>query len=79
MRRLRRHGKRPVTFFAGLCTGLEGERHWLLVREHRVGLWVGGRLLDAGDRAQPYYEVVSDKRLIERVGERLANESAKIY
>ena len=79
LRRLSRHGKRPLTFFAGLCTDLKGERHWLVVREHRVSLWVGARLLDAGDRAQPYYEVVSDKRLIERVGERLANESANIF
>jgi hypothetical protein len=75
LRRLSRHGKRPMIFYAGLCTDLEGERHWLVVRERSVGLWVGGRLMDAGDRTQPYYEVVSDKRLIERVGERLSNES----
>lgn len=74
LRRLRRGGKRPATFFAGRCPDVGGNSHPLVVRERVVKMWIGGRLLEAGDEGRRYYEVVSDPKLIERVHARLLRD-----
>ena len=71
LRRLSRGGAHPATLYAGRCTDLSGAGHELLVRQRRVGLWLGRQLADAGDQAQPYYEVIADARLLGQVSERL--------
>ena len=71
LRRLRRRGKKPATFYAGHCTDVKGENHWLLVRERSIGLWMGGKLVDAGEQGRRFFEVVSDSRLIEGVREKM--------
>jgi hypothetical protein len=70
LRRLSRRGERPATLFAGGCTDVNGESHWLVVRERNVKLWLGGQLLESEDDARRYYEVISDSKLIRRVREK---------
>ena len=67
-----KQGTSPAVLFAGTCADVNGDSHWLLVREHAVKLWMGRQLLDRDDDGHRYYEVVSDPRLVRRVGERLA-------
>jgi hypothetical protein len=74
LRRLRRNGKRPATFYAGRCPDVNGESHWLVVRERVVKMWIGRQLLKAGDEGRRYYEVVSDPRLIERIDAKLSRD-----
>jgi hypothetical protein len=76
LRRLSRRGEHPATFFAGGCTDVKGESHWLLVRQRNVKLWLGGRLLEAEEDGRRYYEVISDSKLIGRVREKLSGEQA---
>ncbi|MCB1799409.1 MAG: hypothetical protein KDI67_11045, partial [Gammaproteobacteria bacterium] len=67
-----KQGASPAVLFAGTCSDLNGDSHWLLVREHVVKLWMGRQLLEREDDGDSYYEVISDPRLLRRVGERLA-------
>lgn len=73
LRRLRRRGERPATFYAGRCPDVKGESHDLVVRERIVKMWIGRRLLEAQE-GQRYYEVLSDPKLIERVHARLSRD-----
>jgi hypothetical protein len=75
LRRLKVRDKQdapPAVLFAGACADVNGDSHWLLVREHAVKLWMGRQLLDRDGNGHHYYEVVSDQRLVRRVGDRLA-------
>ena len=54
--------------FAGTCSDLNGDSHWLLVREHVVKLLDGAAVVGKGRRRRRYYEVISDPRLLRRVG-----------
>ena len=67
-----KQGASPAVLFAGTCSDLNGDSHWLLVREHVVKLWMGRQLLEREGDGDSYYEVISDPRLLRRVGERLA-------
>ena len=72
LRRLRQRGTKAAILYAGYCTDVKGENHWLLVRERDVALWIGAKLHDAGGQGRRFFEVVSDTRLIERVRRKLA-------
>jgi hypothetical protein len=76
LRRLKMRDKgrqRPVMLFAGVCADLRGESHWLVVREQSVKLWIGKQLLETDKEGRHFFEVVSDKRFIERIRERLSD------
>ncbi len=59
--------RQPTRLYIGRCPDINGEMHWLLVREQVVKLWVGKQLLETEDEGRSYYEVVTDTRLIDRV------------
>jgi hypothetical protein len=74
-----REGKerRPGRLYLGRCPDLDGNLHWLLIREQRVRLWMGRQLLEAEDEGRSYYEVVTDQRLLDRVRQMLEDRLAK--
>ncbi|MCG6965221.1 MAG: hypothetical protein LJE59_01775 [Chromatiaceae bacterium] len=67
-----RGADRSVVLHAGTCMDIKGESHLLIVRDQPVNLWVGRQLLQTDDEGRRYYEVVTERRLLERVAERLA-------
>lgn len=70
LRKLRlreREGRRPVQLYAGQCPDNDGRMHWLVIREQVVKLWMGGQLLENRDEGRSYFEVVGDRKMIERV------------
>lgn len=62
--------------FAGTCADTRGEGQLLVVRERGIRLWMGKQLLDTQQDGRRFYEVVTDQRLMARVGERLARDEA---
>jgi len=74
LRRLHRGGEKPATLYAGRCPDASGESHGLVVRERIVKLWIGQRLLDAGEGGRRYYEVISDPKLVERIHAKLLRD-----
>ena len=74
LRRLCRGGDKPATIYAGRCPDTGGETHGLVVRERLVKLWIGRKLVEAGDEGRRYYEVVSDPKLIERIHAKLSRD-----
>lgn len=70
LRRIRvreKQKRQPTRLYAGRCPDVNGEMHWLLVREQVVKLWVGKQLLETEEEGRSYYEVLTDSRLIDRV------------
>jgi hypothetical protein len=65
-------GRRPVNLYAACCPDVHGERHWLVVREQAVRLWIGRQLLESDGEGRHYYEVITDRSLVERVRNRLS-------
>jgi hypothetical protein len=58
--------------YAGTCADARGESHPLVVGERPLRLWMGRQLLETEDEGRRYYQVVTDRRLLARVAERLA-------
>jgi hypothetical protein len=63
--------------FTGNCIDVHGGEHRVLVREKRIRLLMGSRLLDADTDERCYYEVVTEPRLLRRVAERLQGDNQK--
>lgn len=81
LRKLRvreRKGRRPTRLYLGRCPDLDGDLHWLLIREQAVKLWMGRQLLEAEDEGRTYYEVVADERLLARVRQMLDDRQAQL-
>lgn len=69
-----RNTTEPEILFIGNCADARGDNHLLVVRERRIRLWMGRQLLENHDDGRRYYEVLSDPRLLDRIGERFAAE-----
>jgi hypothetical protein len=69
-----RKSDRHDVLFTGSCTDVKGTEHRMLVREKRIRLLMGSRLLDADTDERRYYEVVTDPRLLRRIVERLQDD-----
>ncbi|MCB1801090.1 MAG: hypothetical protein KDI82_05330 [Gammaproteobacteria bacterium] len=69
-----RQSSESEILFIGHCADVRGEDHLLVVRERRVRLWMGRQLLENHDDGRRYYEVLSDPRLLARIGERFASK-----
>ncbi len=55
---------KPVLFHVGEFPDVEGKKKGLVIREGRVGLWRDGQALPGDDSALPYYEVITNGRII---------------
>ncbi|WP_078121068.1 hypothetical protein [Thiosocius teredinicola] len=76
--RLKRKGsKAPETLWVGQCAEVDGDSHWLVIREQLVKLWMGRRLLDTDDQGRRFYEVVSERKLIDAISAQFTRRTAK--
>ncbi len=62
----RRDGKAADCYHVGRYLDLRGKSHWLVIRETPLPLWMGDRLVEGDRSGRVYYEVVTDRRVIER-------------
>ena len=54
-------------YHAGRYLDPNGNSHWLVIREVPVALWMGDRLVEGDPSGRVYYEVVTDRAILERV------------
>ncbi len=71
----RRGGDRADTYHVGRYLDLQGNSHWLVVRETPLPLWMGDRLLEGERSGRVYYEVITDPEIIERARRELRGAS----
>jgi hypothetical protein len=55
----------------GLYKDIEGDRHDIVVREGRVGIWKNDDIIRGDGNAEPYYEVVTNGKVISMLREKL--------
>src|SRR5690606_27515897 len=58
---------RAVTLHCGEFPDAEGKKRLVVIREGRIGLWTGAGVSAGGDAAKPFYEVVSNARILSLV------------
>jgi class 3 adenylate cyclase len=59
-----RGGDSADRYHVGRYLDLQGNSHWLVVRETPIPLWMGDRLLEGDRSGRVYYEVVTDEDII---------------
>tara|TARA_R110000772_G_scaffold41481_2_gene96645 strand:- start:31 stop:2301 length:2271 start_codon:yes stop_codon:yes gene_type:complete len=64
-------GGRQENLYYGLYDDLMGKRHDIVVREGRVGLWENDSFTHGTETAEPYYEVVTNGKVISMLREKL--------
>lgn len=52
------------TLYYGIYSDVQGNRHDIVIREGRVGLWQNEKILKGEESAEPYYEVVTNGKVI---------------
>lgn len=57
--------------FYGLYKDAEGSRHDIVIREGRVGIWKDDTIIRGDDNAEPYYEVVTNGKVISMLRDKL--------
>lgn len=73
----RKGGDIAETLWVGHCTEIDGESHWLVIREQPVKLWMGRRLLDTDTEGRRFYEVVTERKLVDAISAQLSHRAAK--
>ncbi|MAM70545.1 MAG: hypothetical protein CMP91_05305 [Gammaproteobacteria bacterium] len=63
-------GKKETLYY-GVYTDLVGSRHDIVIREGRVGIWQNDSIISAGANAEPYYEVVTNGKVVSMLREKL--------
>ncbi len=71
IRLARQEGDATDCFHVGRYLDLQGNSHWLVIRETPLPLWMGDRLVEGDRSGRVYYEVVTDNGVIERVKRQL--------
>ena len=57
--------------YYGLYKDVEGSRHDIVIREGRVGLWKDESIIRGDENAEPYYEVVTNGKVISMLRDKL--------
>ena len=60
-------GRGMGCFHAGRYADVKGRRHWVVVREAPVRVWIGNDFSSFERRGRRFYQVVADRELAERV------------
>lgn len=71
IRLARKEGNITDCFHVGRYLDLQGNSHWLVIRETPLPLWMGDRLVEGDRSGRVYYEVVTDNGVIERAKRQL--------
>jgi hypothetical protein len=63
---------RPVKLYVGQCVDVQGDLHWIAVRQQPVKLWMGREVMDApDDEGRAYYELVTDRKVLQNLASKL--------
>ena len=57
--------------YYGLYKDVEGSRHDIVIREGRVGTWKDETIIRGNEDAEPYYEVVTNGKVISMLRDKL--------
>ncbi len=57
--------------YYGLYKDVDGDRHDIVIREGRVGIWKDDTILRGNEDAEPYYEVVTNGKVISMLRDKL--------
>ena len=63
-------------FYVGHCPDADGANHSVVVREQPVKLWMGRRLLDSPGEGRTFFELVTDRDLLQKLLARLNEHDA---
>ena len=67
-------GKRQEHLHYGIYKDVEGNRHDIVIREGRVGLWKDETIIHGDENAEPYYEVVTNGKVIGMLRDKLNSQ-----
>lgn len=59
------------TLYYGIYSDVQGNRHDIVIREGRVGIWQNETILKGDDGAEPYYEVVTNGKVISMLRDKI--------
>ena len=64
-------GDHQEHLYYGLYKDVEGDRHDIVIREGRVGIWENEAIIRGDENAEPYYEVVTNGKVISMLRDKL--------
>ena len=70
-------GEHKSVFHVGRYPDLNGNTHWLVVREAPVRLWIGSEVVDEASEGRRFHEVVTDKEIRAAVQKRMSRKPAR--